>query len=291
MTEPLVSVVMPSFNQVHFLERAIESVLSQDYGLLELVVSDGGSTDGSVNLLELFCEHDARLRWSSAQDSGPANAINKALKRTRGTIIGWLNSDDLYAPGAVARAVEAFQSHPDWIMCYGQGEHIDEADETLSRYPTLPPHIAKDALGETCCICQPTVFFKRSALTLVGDLDERFKTSFDYEYWLRIFSKMPERIGFIDKVQAMSRLHEKTITATQRLTVALEGIELGHKYFGQGRINWLYGYMSEARPQFEGAGGLDKFQTHAEEVLKKARPFIPASDLARLRENLNLPKP
>ncbi len=92
---PLVSIVMPSFNQAAFIPAAVESVLSQSYPELELIIADGGSTDGTIEWLKQKCLSDTRLRFFSETDSGPADALNKALKKTRGTIIGWLNSDDL----------------------------------------------------------------------------------------------------------------------------------------------------------------------------------------------------
>jgi glycosyltransferase involved in cell wall biosynthesis len=111
--QPLVSVVMPSLNQAEFIVSAVQSVLSQSYGHLELIVADGGSTDGTLALLQQQQGLDSRLRWMSEPDTGPADALNKALRRARGTIVGWLNSDDLYAEGAIDRAVQALGNRLD----------------------------------------------------------------------------------------------------------------------------------------------------------------------------------
>lgn len=249
--QPLVSVVMPSFNQAQFIGLAIDSVLQQSWQRLELVVQDGGSTDGTLELLARKQAEDPRLRWVSEPDEGPADAINKALKRARGTYIGWLNSDDLYEPGAVERAVAAMQTHP-WLLCYGQGKHIDAAGENIALYPTLPEWRAASPqvppaheFQRGCFICQPTVFFKAVVLRLLGPLDAEIKASFDFEFWLRAFSAFPERIGYVPAIQACSRLHEATITHEQRLTVAIEGIKVLAKHQGSAQSHWLISFMNE----------------------------------------------
>lgn len=241
----LVSVVMPSFNQARFISRSIESVLGQSYTNLELIVMDGGSTDDTIEILESYAEKDSRLHWKTERDKGPGDALNKALNRTRGTIIGWLNSDDLYVAGAVERAVNGFAEMPDLLMHYGEGIYIDENDEALNVYPTKPPSVGIDAFKDGCFICQPAVFFKKSMHIMLGPLDENQKTSFDYEYWLRAFKAFPDRIGFISEVQALSRLHEDCITSKQRELVAIEGIRLVSRYLGRSAVHWFYTYVDE----------------------------------------------
>ena len=239
---PLVSVVMPSFNQSKFIDRSIESVLGQDYPAIELIVADGGSTDGTVDQLAAWAKRDARLRYFSEPDAGPADAINKALRRVKGTIIGWLNSDDVYTPGAVGRAVNSFNTHGDWACIYGHGEHIDENGTRLDSYPTIAPPVAAIQLLQGCFICQPTVFFKRSMYVLLGPLDTRLRAVFDFEYWLRMFTRMPERVGFVDALQAQSRLHPECITRRMQRTVALEAIEVLRRHLGQAPVHWLTAY-------------------------------------------------
>jgi glycosyltransferase involved in cell wall biosynthesis len=186
---PLVSVVMPSLNQVQFLEEAVRSVLEQDYPHIELVVADGMSTDGSLELLgQLQAEFGERLRWISQKDSGAAQAVNRAVALAQGEIVGWLNSDDVYAPEALSRAVAFFNTHPAHQMVYGEGQHINAAGESLGKYPTKPPSTPLDAFADGSFICQPTVFMRRGALALVGPLDESLHLAFDYELWLRFFN-------------------------------------------------------------------------------------------------------
>ena len=120
---PLVSIVTPSFNQVQFLEETLLSILDQDYPRLECIVVDGGSTDGSLEIIELYA---ARLaHWISEADLGQADAINKGFALARGQIFAWLNSDDTYLPGAINEAVEYLKSHPEVGMVYGNAYYID----------------------------------------------------------------------------------------------------------------------------------------------------------------------
>jgi glycosyltransferase involved in cell wall biosynthesis len=287
MDTPLVSVVMPSMNHAAFITAAIDSILSQSYANLEIWVADGGSTDATVAWLKSKQVEDHRLRWFSEPDSGPANALNKALHRARGTIIGWLNSDDLYTPDAINRAVEAFAANPRWQMLYGHGDHIDVAGNFIDHYPTLTPETNIEVFGDGCFICQPTVYFKRTLPILLGPLDERLKTAFDFDYWLRAFTKLPGRIGFIDAVQAYSRLHEDSITLRMRRTVALEGIQLLARHLGHAPSHWLLTYADELRSQ-AAAQNMPASELHRQllELLDEVVPLFSHSEIAFLRKKL-----
>ena len=242
---PLVTIVMPTFNQVGFINAAIDSVLKQDYPAIELIVADGGSTDGTLELLISRHALDKRLSWFSRQDNGPAEALNNALKRSRGTIIGWLNSDDLYAQGAISRAVNALQLDASLLMVYGLGQHVDGDGCYLNDYPTLPPSTLVEHFSEGCFICQPTVFFKRTMMILIGNLDETLKAAFDFDYWLRAFIVFQKRIGFVDSVQAYSRLHDDCITLRMRRTVAMEGMQVLARHLGSAPKEWFLTYVIE----------------------------------------------
>jgi glycosyltransferase involved in cell wall biosynthesis len=247
MNSPLVSVVMPSFNHVKFIEESIRSVLNQDYPHLELIVADGGSTDGTKEVLRCLSDKDSRIRWFSGKDNGPADAINKALTQARGTVIGWLNSDDLYTEGAIGRAVEYLSANPQLLMIYGHGQHIDSSDQVIDNYPTILPPQPLETFKRGCFICQPTVFFQRSMCVLLGDLNDKIHASFDFDYWLRAFAAFNDRIGFVDAIQAYSRLHEACITRLQRRTIALEGMQLLAQYFGSAPPHWLLTYRDELK--------------------------------------------
>jgi hypothetical protein len=243
---PLVSVIMPSFNQSSFIAASVESVLSQDYQPLELIVMDGSSTDGTQAVLASLHErYGARLRWYSEPDSGPAEAINKAIRLARGEFLGWLNSDDVYTQGAVSRAVSNLLAHPDWVMAYGHGQWIDIDGRVTGDYPSQLPQVGQQAFQSGCFICQPTVFMRSSLLDEVGLLDQSWATVFDFDLWLRVFERFESRIGFVDQIQAFSRLHDECITSRMRGKVASENVSLLARHFGYVPTHWLATHRDE----------------------------------------------
>jgi glycosyltransferase involved in cell wall biosynthesis len=242
---PMVSVVMPSFNQARFIRDSIASVLSQSYPLIELIVADGGSGDETLEILRACQARDGRLRWFAGPDTGPAQALNKAMRQVRGTVIGWLNSDDLYTPGAIGRAVSSLSLQREFVAVYGHGQHIDESGRELAMYPTRPPSVAIDTFLNGCFICQPTMFFTRAAHLLLGPFDESLKTAFDFEYWLRLFTAMPGRVGFVEELQAQSRLHKDCITRRMRREVALEGLKVLRHHLGRAPAHWALTHIDE----------------------------------------------
>lgn len=282
MSAPLVSVVMPSLNQAEFIAAAIDSVLGQDYPAIELIVADGASSDGTPALLARRAAADARLRWTSAADDGPAQALNRALGGVRGTLVGWLNSDDLYAPGAVARAVAAFAAHPDWLLAYGEAVHVDAAGAVLGPYPTRPPATPAAGFAEGCFICQPTVFFRRTLPVLLGPLDESLRTAFDFDYWLRAFAAFPGRIGFVAALQACSRLHPDCITRRQRRTVILEGMQVLARHLGSAPKEWFATYVDEVADLPENRQHPERCRPDVAEAFAVARQWLRPEDVREL---------
>jgi len=243
--KPLISIVMPSYNQRRFIGESINSILNQDYKRIELIIADGGSKDGTIEYLRQVQKLDSRLTWFSGKDKGPADAVNNALDKTQGTIIGWLNSDDLYTPGAIREVVKAFAINPDKVMIYGHGIHIDKHGNFINYYPSKPPEINFNEFVNGCFICQPSVFFKSTVKFLIGNLNDSLETAFDFEYWLRLFAAFPNRIGFIDRIQAKSRLHDQCITKNQKRKIAIEGIKVLSKYFSHEYDHWIITYLHE----------------------------------------------
>jgi glycosyltransferase involved in cell wall biosynthesis len=200
-TSPLVSIVTPSLNQARYLEQTIRSVLDQDYPDLEYIVIDGASTDGSVEIIRKY--EDRLAWWVSEKDSGQAEAINKGLVRAEGEIIAWLNSDDMYTPGALSQVVKTFEENPDAVLVYGNMLAVDENGETINvlKYDQLN---LKDLLCFQI-IGQPAVFFRRSALEKAGDLDPTYHFFLDHHLWLRI--ALQGQILHVDEILAAARYH------------------------------------------------------------------------------------
>ncbi len=181
--KPLVSILTPSFEQAAWLPANLHSVACQTYANIEHVVMDGGSTDGSVEILEQAGE---RVRWRSEPDRGQAHAINKAFAASSGEIIGWLNSDDAYFDcQVVERVVELFEVDPALDVVYGHALQLAE-DGTAIQVLTAHRFDA-DLLRAVDFICQPTAFIRRSALS-EPMLDETFHFAMDYELWLRLMT-------------------------------------------------------------------------------------------------------
>ena len=282
------SVVMPSFNQAEFLEEAVRSVFAQDVEGLELVVRDGASTDGSQRLLaRLAAEHPGRLRWASAPDDGPAAALNAAVEAARGEFIGWLNADDLFAPGALARALACFDAHPDAVMVYGHGEHVDVGGRFLERYPTLPPHTPLAAWADGCPVCQPTVCFRRDAFLALGGLDTSLRASFDYEFWLRLQAAHPGRTRFVDAVQARTRLHAGTITSRQRERVALEGVQVVARHVGPAPAHWVLTCFDELAANHPLDGAVSgRLADRCRALAERARPWLAQGAVEEIEQRL-----
>lgn len=231
-----VSIVTPSYNQGKFIERTLYSVSSQSVVGLEHVVFDGGSTDTTLRTLAAFGHG---LRWISESDRGQADAINKGIRATDGEIIGWLNSDDVYYPGAVARAVDFFESHPEVDVVYGAADHIGLDDVAFEAYPTEPWNPAR--LMDTCFICQPALFFRRRVIDLNGLLDETLHYCMDYEYWLRL-AHAGVRFAYLPEKLAGSRLYAENKTMSSAIAVHREINQMFLRRFGKVPDGWLYNY-------------------------------------------------
>jgi len=203
---PLISIVTPSFNQGAYIEDTIKSVLNQNYPHFEHIIIDGGSTDGTIDILGNY----RHLIWVSERDSGQSEAINKGLKRTRGEIIGWLNSDDCYTSGAFFTAVRELDKAQDRYIIFGDCDVIDERGRRIGYCKgRLPDPLALMRYWDRdYTIPQPSVFFHRDILHRLGYLDERLHYAMDYDFWLRISKHY--RIHYVKKTLAMMRVHDRT---------------------------------------------------------------------------------
>lgn len=211
---PLVTVVTPSFNQAKYLERTIQSVLDQDYPNLEYIVIDGGSTDGSVEIIKKYA---TRLKaWVSEPDKGQTDAINKGFGLANGKYLAWLNSDDTYNPGAVREAVEFLMAHPDVGLVYSDANFIDTYDRVIGKFPAAQTDRSRLLRGYVH-VPQQTTFLRVDLWKKIGPLDPTFFFAMDYDLWVRLTAYAP-LVYFPGRVWANFRLHDdgKTIAADDR---------------------------------------------------------------------------
>ena len=229
--KPLVSIITPSYNQAQYLQKTITSVLEQDYPEIEYIVIDGGSTDDSQKIIRSF---QKRLTWwVSEKDQGQADAINKGLKRAKGQVIAWLNSDDYYMPGAITKAVASLQSNSKVSMVYGDVLAVDAQDNPLNllRYRQYD-------LADLMCfniIGQPSVIFRKKYIELTGYLDVSYQYLLDHHLWLRLAKHAP--ILYLPSTLSAARFHSQSKNIAQADKFGQEAFRI---------IDWL-----QADPEFK----------------------------------------
>jgi len=211
--EPLVSIITPSYNHARFIEATIQSVLMQDYPRIEYLIVDGGSNDGTVDLIKKYS--DKLSWWVSEKDKGQTDAINKGFNRAKGDILAWLNSDDTFEPGAVTAAVKYLQEKPEVGMVYGDCNFINEHGKVIGKFNSAQTdyHLLRQGYVH---IPQQTMFFRRELWEQVGPLDPSFYFAMDYDLWIRIAAKC--EIKYVSQTWANFRIHTsgKTIIADDR---------------------------------------------------------------------------
>lgn len=184
MPLPTVTIVTPSFNQAAFLRTTLESVLAQRAEVHEYFVFDGGSTDGSREIIETLS--DGIDFWTSQKDDGQSDAIARGFARATGDILFWVNSDDVILPGAIRRVREAFSAHPNWDVLTGWSVFLDEHNVI-----TQVNHVPRESLAWTkrgvLHVCQQTCYFRRSLYERVGGIDVGLHCSMDVDLWLKFF--------------------------------------------------------------------------------------------------------
>jgi glycosyltransferase involved in cell wall biosynthesis len=210
---PLVSIVTPSFNQAAFLKEATNSVFSQEFSPIEYIVIDGGSTDGSVELLK---KTSSKLTyWISEPDKGQADAINKGFARATGKYFAWLNADDRLKPNAVKEAVAFLEAHPKVGMVYGDADFIDAEGRVVGRFDSQPTDYKKLLRGYVH-IPQQAAFWRADLWRRVAPLDINLMFAMDYDLWVRL-AKI-SRLHYEPRLWADFRLHldSKTIQNDMR---------------------------------------------------------------------------
>jgi glycosyltransferase involved in cell wall biosynthesis len=211
---PRITVLTPSYNQAQYIHRTIESVLEQDYPDLEYWVIDGGSTDGTLDILSSYGD---RICWTSERDRGQTHAINKGIERSTGEVVAYLNSDDIYETGALAKVGRFFARHPQASWVTGKCRIIDSGGREVRRAITFYKNVwlrlgSHTALQVLDYLSQPATFWHRRVIDRVGLFDETLYYAMDYDYSLRVAQHFPLHV--ITAYLASFRVHPSSKSGT-----------------------------------------------------------------------------
>ena len=224
---PLLSVIIPSYQQGRFIERTLQSILNQEIDGIEIIIQDGGSTDETLSIIQRYAaQYPHLIQYVSQKDKGQTDAINQGLRKAHGEILCYLNSDDTFYPGALKKVLQTFQQSPEALILYGKANHIDEEDLIIEPYPVEPWNYKK--LIETCYISQPACFWRREVMNKFGLFDETLHYTMDYEYWLRVGKQIP--FLFIDATLAGSRCHPDAKTWSQKPKAYAEMVQMYQRF-------------------------------------------------------------
>lgn len=198
---PVVSIVVPSYNHARYLREAIDSILAQDYPTIELIVIDDGSTDGSAEILKSY---GTRFHWETQPNQGQVATLNRGWLMSRGEILAYLSADDVLLPRAVTSAVRCLEANPDAVLSYCDFNLIDP-DSAVVRRVRAPDFDYRKMVTQMICPPGPGAFFRRSAFEKAGTWHTGFRQMLDYEYWLRL--GLHGRFVRIPEVLAAYRVH------------------------------------------------------------------------------------
>lgn len=215
---PRVSIVTPSYNQAAYIEATIRSVLLQGYPNLEYIVMDGGSTDGSVDIIRKYEPYLAY--WTSGSDRGQADALSKGFERATGQILGFVNSDDILLPDALLAVARFLMRHTTVHLVVGKSLLVDSDGRTIMPVMGLPPSFHSLLFSGCRGFKQPATFWSREAFFEVGGLDTSFPLTFDFEFFLRLVRKYSAHR--INQYVAAFRIHPQSVTSTKQDAIFIE---------------------------------------------------------------------
>ena len=247
---PLVSIITPVLNGIKYLEACIESVLSQSYPYIEHIFVDGGSSDGTLDMLASYrARYPDRIRFISEPDKGACDAWNKGWRMAKGEIFGWLGSDDVYEPDAITTVVEFFRSNPDAYFVFGDRNFINEKGEIIGNAKKKDFDL-EEAINDACYIPTASAFYKREVIKKVGFMDTSMNAC-DLDYWIRAGKVF--QIYRVEKLLSHFRIHKDSVSGSKGAfkMYAREDFIIsrrhggrifsgyGIRYFGAGIIEWL----------------------------------------------------
>lgn len=230
--EPLVTIAVPSFNQGRFLDDALTSIFQQQVPV-EVFVLDGGSTDNSVEVIRKW-EHQL-AGWRSHADGGQAAAINEGIALGHAPYVCWLNSDDWFLSGGLAKLLNELQDHPGAPAVYGRAWNV--VQKTGKRAPVWVEPFAERRLALRCIISQPATLIRRSAWDKVGGVDAKLHMAMDYDLWWRLYKQVGP-LHFVDDFVAVNREHKDTKTKSLRRRHYQEAMAVVRKYHGHVPLKW-----------------------------------------------------
>ncbi len=236
------SVVTPSYNQGHFIEQTIESVFAQGWPDLDYHVVDGGSTDATTDILRRY---EGRLHWTSEPDKGQGDAVNKGVARSTGEILGWINSDDTYAPGVFEKVMRTFAERPDINFIHGDCHVVDEQGRVLRTWSLGPFNYRQLVRTGWSYIIQPTVFMRRSLFEDVNGIDPSIRLALDYDLWLRMGEAVKPL--YFREVMADWRFQADSKTCSQREVGMAESKVIRRRHLrGWSDQPWVWYYDARA---------------------------------------------
>lgn len=232
MIEPLVTIAVPSYNQGRFLDDALTSIFEQNVPV-EVFVLDGGSSDNSVDIIRKW-EHKLS-GWRSHPDDGQAAAINEGVAQGAAPYVCWLNSDDWFLPGGLAKLLGELQQYPDSPAVYGRAWNV--VQKSGKQYPVWVEAFDERRMALRCIISQPATLIRRSAWDAVGGVDAQLHMAMDYDLWWRLYKSFGA-LHFVDDFVAVNREHEETKTKTQRRLHYKEAMKVVRKHYGRVPLKW-----------------------------------------------------
>jgi len=237
---PHISVITPSFNQGKYIERTIKSVLEQGYPNLEHIIIDGGSTDGTAEIVKRYEKH---LVWICERDNGQSDAINKGIRMATGDIICYLNTDDKFEPGALKTVGNILAQDPSVMWLSGRCRIIDEHDREIRRVISeyknfLLDHYSYRLLLITNLISQPSTFWRRQIVEELGLFDESEHLAMDYEYWLRIGKRYSPKT--VNRCLSSFRIHQSSKSAGSFLKMPRHELLIARKYSKSNLLNIMH---------------------------------------------------